>query len=479
MIKPNPFKSGLRLRHSESENIEYKSNWNDDYLKVISAFANTKGGELIIGVDDNKNISGIINARKLLVDLPNKIKDKLGIIPAVKIEKKKGKEIIIVKTELSSVPISYDGRYYMRSGSTTQQLQGQQLTDFLIRKSGKTWDEFIEAQASFDDIDIETVQQFKKYAVDRIPSIVKETNIKTLINKLGLIENDRLKRAAILLFGKNPQKFYIPAIVKIGKFLTETEILSSDLIRGNLFEQLEKTLETLRTKYLISEIKYEGIHRRDILEYPYESLREAIINALIHRDYLGTSNIQIRVYSDKLIIMNEGKLPPEVPVEKLKTKHLSKPRNTLLAEVFYFAGFIESWGRGTIKIVENCVEQELPEPDFIEEFGTMNVIFYKDKWTEKNLEKMGLNERQIKAVMYVKEKGKITNEEYQKLAGVSKPTATRHLSQLVNLLLFEQIGMTGKGTFYRIKGSQTAQMAHKGLTNGSKLRKVDKKAKDE
>ena len=91
--------------------------------------------------------------------------------------------------------------------------------------------------------------------------------------------------------------------------------------------------------------------------------------------------------------MNEGKLPPEVPVEKLKTNHLSIPRNTLLAKIFYYAGFIESWGHGTIKIVENCIEQGLPEPDFSEENGVMTVTFYKDKWNEENLKNLGLNKR--------------------------------------------------------------------------------------
>ena len=104
----------------------------------------------------------------------------------------------------------------------------------------------------------------------------------------------------MLLFGENPQKLYPGAYLKIGKFLTETEIQTTDIVEGNLFQQLENSLEILRTKYLVSNIKFEGIHRRDILEYPYEALREAIINALIHRDYLGTSAIQIRVYNDKL-----------------------------------------------------------------------------------------------------------------------------------------------------------------------------------
>jgi len=271
------------------------------------------------------------------------------------------------------------------------------------------------------------------------------------LEKLNLIKNSDLKRAAILLFGNNPQRFYIQSCVKIGKFLTETDIQTTDIVEGNLFEQLENTLEILRSKYLKSNISYEGIHRRDILEYPYDALREAVINALIHRDYIGTSNIQIRIYDDKLIIMNEGKLPPEVPVEKLKTEHLSKPRNTLLAKVFYFAGFIESWGRGTIKIVENCVKQGLPEPDFIEEYGVMKVIFYKDKFTEEFLQKMGLNERQIKAVMYMKKTGRITNKEYREIANTTKKTASRDLSNLVKKEILKQVGSTGKGTFYTLK----------------------------
>lgn len=440
------------MKHlKESQITEFKSNWRDEHFKVISAFANANGGNLIIGVDDDGSPVGIKNSKKLLEDIPNKVRNKVGIIPSVNIEKRKNKEVIKVIIKPSSVPISYDGKYYIRSGSTTQELKEKELADFLLKKFGRTWDEIVEEKAEFDDLNRETVVKFKRLAVDRIPSIAEEKDWKTVLEKLNLIKNSDLKRAAILLFGNNPQRFYIQSCVKVGKFLTETDIQTTDIVEGNLFEQLENTLEILRSKYLKSNISYEGIHRRDILEYPYDALREAVINALIHRDYIGTSNIQIRIYDDKLIIMNEGKLPPEVPVEKLKTEHLSKPRNTLLAKVFYFAGFIESWGRGTIKIVENCVKQGLPEPDFIEEYGVMKVIFYKDKFTEEFLQKMGLNERQIKAVMYMKKTGRITNKEYREIANTTKKTASRDLSNLVKKEILKQVGSTGKGTFYTLK----------------------------
>lgn len=434
----------------ETQNIEFKPTWRDEYLKVICAFANADGGKLVIGVDDNGNLEGVRNSKKLLEDLPNKIRNKLGIIPSVEVERKGGKDIIGISVNSASVPISCDGKYYLRSGTTNLELEGNELTNFLMRRVGKTWDEFIEERASLDDINAETIESFKKSAEDRIPAIANEKDHRVILDKLNLLDGSKLKRAAILLFGKGTQKFYPSAYLKIGRFLTEADLQTSDVVEGNLFEQLESALEILRTKYLKSEIRFEGIHRREILEYPHEALREGIINALIHRDYLGTSTIQIRVYNDRLVIMNEGKFPPEVPVEKLKTEHISKPRNVLLAGAFYKAGFIESWGRGTIKIVEKCLEQGLPEPDFKEEFGVVTVQFYRDRWNDENLRKLGLNERQIKAVMYVKEKGRITNKEYQEIAGVSNKTAYLELSDAVEKGVFVLEG-SGRRIGYALK----------------------------
>jgi len=438
------------MTNKESQRVEYKQNWRNGCLKVISAFANSNGGVLFVGLDDQGTPTGLKNIKKLLEDIPNTIRNKLGILPSVELNRKSKKEIIKITVPPSSVPISYNGKYYLRSGSTVQELHGKDLADFLLRKTGLAWDDAVQDRDDLDILDKSTIEDFKRYAVDRIPSIVRERDLITILQKLNLIEGKNLKRAAILLFGKDPQQFYSHAAVKIGRFLTDTDIQTTDIVKGNLFQQLENSLEILKTKYLQSKIKFEGIHRRDILEYPYEALREAIINALIHRDYWNFSQIQIRVYQDKLTIMNAGSLPPEVPVEKLKTNHLSIPRNRLLAGIFYYAGFIEAWGRGTTMIVEKCVEQGLPEPDFREDTGVMTVIFYKDKYTPKYLREIGLNERQIKAVMYVKEKGKITNKEYQELTKVSRQMATIEFSVLERKKILYRIGKAGRGIAYKL-----------------------------
>lgn len=434
----------------ETQNIEFKSSWRDEYLKVLCAFANTEGGKLIIGVDDKGRTIGVKDAKKLLENIPNKVKDILGIIPDIKVKSKNKKDTLVIDIKPSSVPISYQGEFFVRSGSINLELKGKDLRRFLISKADKDWDEFIEERFTADDIDVATIEKFKELAVKRLPFVKEEKEPIRLLEKLNLMEDGKFKRAAALLFSKNPKKYFTSAYVKVGKFLTDIDIVSSDDVEGNLFQQVENTIELLRTKYLLSKIRFEGIYRKEELEYPEEALREAIINAVLHRDYIG-AHTQLKIYSDKLVLWNEGKLPKEIKIEDLKKSHSSKPRNELPADVFFKAGLIEAWGRGTIKITDECKKAGLPEPEFKEEFGGFSVYFYKDIYIEENLRKMGLNERQIKALMYVKEKGKITNKEYQEVCNASERTATRDLRDLVSIEIFEQIGVTGKGTKYKLK----------------------------
>ncbi|MBM4146066.1 MAG: transcriptional regulator [Nitrospira sp.] len=429
--------------------MEFKSNWRDEYLRVICAFANADGGKLIIGIDDKGKPVGVVNARKLLEDVPNKMRDILGIIPRVITKSKKGKDTLVIEVKPSYAPISYHGRYFVRSGSTIQELKGKELTKFLISKSGREWDEYAEEKASKDDIDVKTVEKFKEIAIKRLPFVKEEKDNLKLLQKLNLLENGKPKRAAILLFGKNPKRFYTSAFIKVGKFLTDTDIVASDDVEGNLFEQVEKAIELLRTKYLISEIRFEGIYRKEEMEYPEEALREAIINAVIHRDYIG-AHTQLKIYPDKLILWNEGTLPKDIKIADLKKSHPSRPRNELLADIFFKAGLIETWGRGTIKIINECKKAGLPEPEFKEEFGGFSVCFYKDIYTEEILRKMGLNDRQIKAVKYLKERGKITNREYQELNTCSRNTVTNDLRKLIQKEIIKESGKKGAGAFYVI-----------------------------
>ena len=436
----------------ESQNIEWKKGWRDEYLKWICGFANAKGGKIYIGKDDDGNLVGVLDSKKLMEDLPNKITNHLGIICDINLYEESGKQFIEIIVPPYDIPISFQGKYYYRSGSTKQELRGTALNEFLLRKAGKTWDDVIEPEASFDEIDLDSVEAFKRSAgrSKRLPAIENETDIKRIFENLKLIKKGQLKRSALLLFGKNPREYVFNAFAKIGRFgKSDTELLFQDVIESNAFQLADRILEILDTKYLVKHISYDGLYRIETPEYPYEAIREALLNAIIHRDYMGTF-IQISVYDDKLMVWNHGELPDEISLDDLKRKHPSHPRNPKLADVFFKGGLIEAWGRGTLKIIDECKKMDLPEPEIDIMSGGICVTFFKDKYTDTHLKKLGLNERQIKAVFYTKTNKKITNKVYQEINDTSRMTATRDLQELIEKGLLKGSKMKGAGSYYEL-----------------------------
>ncbi len=437
----------------EQQNIEYKQSWHDDYLKWVCGFANAQGGVLFIGMDDTGKVVGVDDYKKLMEDLPNKIKNAMGISSEVNLHEKSGKHFIEISTPPYAVPISVRGRYFYRSGSTKQELTGASLNEFLLKKSGKTWDDVIEPRASFDDINEKTVATFLQASENagRLPEN-EGLALPELFEKLRLTENGQLKRAAIILFGKDPGKFYPNTFVKIGRFgKDDADIKFQETEEGNLIVLLQAVLRQLNHKFLTRPIDFEGMHRIEKGEYPVPAIREMLLNALVHRSYIGAP-VQIRVHDDKISIWNEGTLPEGLTLAALKRSHSSRPRDPIIADVSFKGGYIDAWGRGTIKILDTCHQADLPEPEMNEKDGGFIITLFKDNLTDDQLVKLGLNGRQLKAVRFVKEKGKISNADFQELYRVSKATATRDLTELVEKYeLFERLGQTGAGTAYILK----------------------------
>jgi len=203
----------------------------------------------------------------------------------------------------------------------------------------------------------------------------------------------------------------------------------------------------LNAKFFIHPIDFMGMQRVERDEYPVAAVREMILNALVHRNYMGAPT-QIRLYDGDFSVWNDGGLPEGITEEDLKKVHRSKPRNPLIADTCFKAGYIDFWGRGTIKIIEACKGAGLPEPVLKEEQGGFLSKIFKDRFTEEQLKKLGLNERQIKAVKYVKKNGRITNKEYQAVLKVSRMTATRDLTKLVEKDILQSSETKGAGSFY-------------------------------
>jgi len=436
---------------SENQYIEWKSNWHNDYLKWICGFANAQGGKLFIGIDDHGTVTGIDNHHELLEQLPNKFRDILGVYAEVNLHSKDNKYYLEIIIPRFDVPISVRGKYYVRTGSTLQELKGPALNEFILKRTGKTWDDIPEPRATVDDIDKDTIDQFLHDAkIAKRINVEDDINISDLLEKLRLLENGQLKRAAIILFGKDPSKFYPNLTVKIGKFGdSDADLKFHEVIEGNLIQLKDRIGEMLNAKFFVHPIDFVGMQRVERDEYPVAAVREMILNALVHRNYMGAPT-QIRLYNDNFGIWNDGSLPEGITEEDLKKVHRSKPRNPLIADVCFRGGYIDSWGRGTIKIIEACKDAELPEPVLKEEQGGFLSKILKDRFTEDQLKKLGLNDRQIEAVEYVKRNGKITNKNYQEMSDTSKKTSSRDLRELVDKKILKSSGISGAGAFYVI-----------------------------
>jgi ATP-dependent DNA helicase RecG len=240
-------------------------------------------------MNDAATVVGVSDQKTLMEEIPNKIKNNMGIIAEINLLQKDGKDFIEIVVQPYSVPISLRGRYYYRSGSVKQELTGAALNEFLLKRAGFTWDDVIDERATFADIDEPTVKKYLRRAeeIGCLPDI-DGLSTPELLEKLRLARDGKLKRAAIVLFGKDPGKFYPNTFVNIGKFEDDDfTIRFQEVEEGNIIQVLDNVLHTLDYKFLIRNISFEGMNRVETLEYPIPALRKMLLNSLIHRNYMG------------------------------------------------------------------------------------------------------------------------------------------------------------------------------------------------
>ena len=347
---------------AESQNTEYKEVWKDDYLKWICGFANSQGGTLYIGVDDNGKVIGLTNEKKLLEDLPNKIASGLGIITEINSRRKNGLDYIEINVSKSIPPISYHGEFYVRSGATNQKLTGTALIDFISKKTGVHWEDGIAEGITVDDLDEESFKIFRKEALLQKRMSEADLNVsnRELLEKLNLVVGEKLKRTAVLLFHKNPSVIQMGSHVQVGLF-SNADVLYHDMLEGST---AYKIVDLIYWKYLKAKISFQ--HDRRVETYPFAriAVREAIFNAIVHNCYMYGAPIQIRIQKDEMIISNTCILPEGWSLNTLTKSHTSIPYNPVMANVFYRAGFIEHWGRGIEKIFSACREIGAEPPEY-------------------------------------------------------------------------------------------------------------------
>ena len=354
----------------EAQNLEWKASWRDEYLKWICGFANAQGGVLEIGKNDQGEIVGVKNPLQLLEEIPNKAQTLLGIVVDVNLKSEAGAEYLQVSVDPYPNAISYKGEFHYRSGSTKQVLRGAALSRFLVEKYGRTWDDVPLPGVALKDLDGRVLDGFRRRGAssERLPPEILEESDEGIVERLQLREAALLKRAAVLLFHPMPHRLVMEAYVKIGYF-RGVELQFQDLIEGDLFTQVDRTMDLLYTKYTRALVSYDGNYRVETFPVPREAMREAIINAIIHRDYASPATIQIHVSDDQIAIWNAVQLPPDWTFEQRAGKLSSRPHNPRIAYAFFRAGMIEAWGRGIRRIAELCEQAGNPPPKWEPQSG--------------------------------------------------------------------------------------------------------------
>jgi len=448
------------LNEIETRELEFKEKPNSALFKTLSAFSNTNGGVAFVGVSDKKEIIGYRCSNADLKELSDTIVNTLAIHPVIEPVRCEGKTILRIDVKKSKNSVAYEGKYYTRIGNTTRLLDMEAYKELVL--SGIEWDA-LSSPRRLADIDKETIRVFVRLAksAGRLPGADEREPVAAILTRLGLMNGDQLTNAAFLLFGKKPKEPYLSdAVLRIGRFKDGATIIGDRWITGNLFLQFAEGEESLKNFINVRyEITGETPERKEHWDYPLPALREALMNALVHRDYFKKhEQIMIKIYDDAIWFHNPGGLPKGLTIEQLKAKPQSVPRNPLITRIFYLAGYIEQYGSGIQRILTSFADAGLPEPEFQTDAWGLTLTMKKDIFTEEYLTQQGLNERQRLAITCLRKQGSISKREYQDLVSVSTRTALYDLNALVNKGVLVRVG-TGKSSRYSLATkSQNARL---------------------
>jgi predicted HTH transcriptional regulator len=308
-------------------------------------------------------------------------------------------------------------------------------------------------EATLEDLDDQAVANFVRLArSERQFPLPEKAPMSAVLTHLHLLCEGQPTNAALLLFGRDPQRFLPSAEVRCMHF-HGTEIQRPvpfyRIFKGNVFEQVD-----MATDFVVSKLNRSVGTRAESSQAPVryeilpEVIREAVVNAVAHRDYASAGAVQVSVFADRVEVWNPGVLPAPLTTESLRHPHGSIARNPRLCEALFLARYIEKYGTGTLLMIRESLAHNLPEPDFAQRGGEFTVTLWRDWLTDQVMTELGLNDRQHRALVYLKTHGKISNAEYQQVANAIKKTATRDLNDLRQKGVLEQMGIRGPGVHY-------------------------------
>ena len=445
-----------RIAQGENTTTEFKENFDLEAIETAAAFANTDGGTILIGVSDRREIRGITIGKETLRNWSNRIAQATEPRVVLEIESVDigGKSVLLIHISESSLkPVSVSGRCYKRVGNSNRVMSPQEIAQMHLNATGQSWDQFFVTRAGMDDIDEKKVEWYLTRR-ETIRNVAKpqDMSLTALLKNIDGISDEEIPtHAGILFFGKYPQRFFQNAQLRVVRFkgisVTHPVINRLDC-SGALWEMVDAAEEFIRKNIrLLSLRTSRSFQRDDKFEYPLDALREAIINALIHRDYQATADVRVFIFDNRVEVINPGTFPEGVNPDK----PTHKPVNPILSRFMYDIGFIERYGSGIRMMKRLSKEWGNKEPRY--EFHPLETTIIFDSPIQENtfieIDDISeqLNERQKNAFSYVQRRGKITRKEYIEINHVSVRIAYEELRDLTNKGLLHVVGK-GRGTKY-------------------------------
>lgn len=347
-------------------------------MRNVAALANTDGGVIHIGIDDDGTVYGVIDLNKGLKQIPDDIQNVLGIVPLVDHYVREEKDCISITVKKSNDPVFYGGKLLVKSGSTTRALSGSELKDRLLKSINTLWADIGVNNISAEELSKEALAFFMRSSNRIGPDADSLTvsQVNDILSNLGLLDScGNLTRTAIILFHPEPSRYIQDAYLRIGEFDDRGELLREQYLKYPMIMMPDKASEAIYKIIGPGHFDYSHMQRRMVYRYPPEAIREILINAVIHNNYALGHTIDVKVYSHRISVFNYGELPEGWTIDTLLGPHTSVPRNRTMAEVFHEAGFIEKWGKGIGTVLVACNDVEMPEPTFEIFFKGLLVTF--------------------------------------------------------------------------------------------------------
>ena len=446
-----------RIAQGENTTTEFKENFDQEVIETAAAFANTDGGIILIGVSDKQEIRGITIGKETLRNWSNQILQ--ATEPRVVIEIKsvavEGKSVLLIHIAESSIkPVAVRGRCYRRVGNSNRVMSPQEIAQMHLNATGQTWDQLIVTRAGIDDIDEKKVEWYlTRRETIRNVSKPQDMSIAAFLKNINGISDDGTPtHAGLLFFSKHSQRrFFHNAQLRVVRFkgTSVTHPVIDRLDCGEtLWENVDTAEEFIRRNIrLLSFRTSKSFQRDDKFEYPLNALREAIINALIHRNYQETADVRVFIFDNRVEVINPGTFPEGVSPDE----PTHKPVNPTLSQFMFDVGFIERYGAGIRMMQRLCREWGNKAPRY--EFHPLETkIIFDSPIQESTFIEIDdiseqLNERQRNALFHVQRHGQITRKEYGQINHVSNTTAYEELRDMANKSLLDVKGK-GRGTKY-------------------------------